>query len=103
MRNKKSRHSRRSFLNKLVISSAFVAGAPAILPAADKSRLRRNLPLRKISANDTLQIALIGTGGMGSEDTKTALKIPGTKLIAASYVGLIEITIGIEFTARCSH
>ena len=84
MRNKKTRHSRRSFLNKLVISSAFVAGAPAILTADDNSRLRRILARGKYSANDTLQIALIGAGGMGSEDTKTALKIPGTKLVAVA-------------------
>jgi len=33
--------------------------------------------------NDTIQIALIGAGGMGMGDTNLALQIPGVKLIAA--------------------
>ena len=35
-----------------------------------------------IGPNDQIQIALIGAGGMGVADTNTALKIPGTKLVA---------------------
>lgn len=33
--------------------------------------------------NDTIQVALIGAGGMGMGDTNLALQIPGTKLVAA--------------------
>lgn len=35
------------------------------------------------SPNDTIQIALIGAGGMGQGDAKMATSIPGVKLIAA--------------------
>jgi predicted dehydrogenase len=35
------------------------------------------------SPNDTVQIALIGAGGQGQSDAKTAASIPGVKLIAA--------------------
>lgn len=35
------------------------------------------------SANDNIQIAVIGAGGMGSGDVRTALKIPGVRLVAA--------------------
>ena len=38
---------------------------------------------RNISANDRIQIALIGAGGMGSGDVDTALRVNGTKLVAA--------------------
>jgi len=36
------------------------------------------------SPNDRIQIALIGAGGMGTEDAKTALTIPGVTLVAVS-------------------
>lgn len=35
------------------------------------------------SANDKIQFALIGAGGMGSGDTRTALSLPNTALVAA--------------------
>jgi predicted dehydrogenase len=35
------------------------------------------------SPNDTIQIALIGAGGMGQGDTRLAASIPGVKLLAA--------------------
>lgn len=39
---------------------------------------------QKPSANDTIQIATIGVGGMGSGDTNTSLSIPGVKLVAVA-------------------
>jgi predicted dehydrogenase len=36
------------------------------------------------AANDTIQIALIGAGGMGSGDTNLALRVPGVKLVAVA-------------------
>src|SRR5579864_2600756 len=33
-------------------------------------------------ANDSIQIALIGAGGMGMGDTHYALSVPGVKLVA---------------------
>jgi len=38
---------------------------------------------RRASANDRIQIALIGAGGMGMGDARYALSIPGVKLVAA--------------------
>lgn len=40
----------------------------------------------KISPNDKIRIALIGAGGMGSGDTRSALSIPGVELAAVSDV-----------------
>ena len=37
---------------------------------------------QKVSANDRLQIALIGAGGMGSGDTRYQLAFPGVALVA---------------------
>jgi predicted dehydrogenase len=36
------------------------------------------------SPNDNVQIALIGAGGMGSEDARSSLKVGGVKLVAVS-------------------
>ncbi len=41
-------------------------------------------PARRIGANDHIQIALIGAGGQGQGDTKTALQVPGVKLVAVA-------------------
>lgn len=38
---------------------------------------------QKISANDRIQFATIGIGGMGSEDTRSAMAQQGVKLVAA--------------------
>ncbi len=44
------------------------------------------------AANDQIQIATIGAGGMGSGDTNYALQIPGVKLVAVAdlYDGRLE-------------
>ena len=39
---------------------------------------------KPISANDHIQIACLGTGGMGQGDTETALEVPGVKLVAVA-------------------
>jgi predicted dehydrogenase len=41
-------------------------------------------PSRPVSANDHIQIALIGAGGQGQGDTKVAVQVPGVKLVAVS-------------------
>jgi len=38
---------------------------------------------RAFAANDNIQIALIGAGGMGQGDARMATSIPGVKLVAA--------------------
>jgi predicted dehydrogenase len=75
--------SRRSFVKKLTTVTAAAALAPNLFAAE-----RHNEPFeylkrqRPVSANDQVNIALIGAGGQGSEDTNVALKIPGVKLVA---------------------
>ncbi len=39
---------------------------------------------KKVSANDQVQIALIGCGGMGQGDAEASTQIPGVKLVAAA-------------------
>src|SRR5690242_14990949 len=45
-----------------------------------------------IAANDHVQIALIGAGGQGQDDTKIAASIPGVKVVAVAdcYNGCLE-------------
>lgn len=85
MSKQKPSKSRRDFIKKAVLSSAVVAGSPGILSAEDKLQaiLKREQTQKKYAANDQLQIAVIGAGGMGSEDTNTAIQIPGVRLVAA--------------------
>ncbi len=44
----------------------------------------QDAPARPVSANDHIQIALVGAGGQGQYDTKTAVQVPGVKLVAAA-------------------
>jgi predicted dehydrogenase len=47
---------------------------------------------RPVSANDNIQIALIGAGGQGMGDTHAALQVPGVKLVAVAdcYQGRLD-------------
>ncbi|HYZ83911.1 MAG TPA: Gfo/Idh/MocA family oxidoreductase [Bryobacteraceae bacterium] len=65
--------SRRHFL----LSTAGV-GMAAQIAAAQNTR--------PVSANDRIQIALIGAGGMGSGDVTSSLLVPGVELVAVSDV-----------------
>jgi predicted dehydrogenase len=72
--------TRRSFLGALAGGAAFAAtGRVATLSRDDTPSLRRE---PQTSPNDRIQIALIGAGGMGVEDAKTALTIDGVQLVA---------------------
>jgi predicted dehydrogenase len=55
----------------------FLSAAAASLAAPLLAQTRR-------SPNDTIQVALIGAGGMGSEDARSSLKVGGVKLVAVS-------------------
>ena len=46
--------------------------------------LAAQTPARAFAANDQIQIATIGCGGMGSADTRMATSLPGVRLVAAS-------------------
>jgi predicted dehydrogenase len=76
--------SRRSFLadaSKAAIGATFI---PNIITSKDRIRNLKSLQREKdhYSANDQIQIALIGSGGMGVADATTAITVPGIKLLA---------------------
>ncbi len=76
--------SRRRFLSKLV-SGAVAAGAtPYVLSATDRREAYTLASRTYQSANDQVQLAVIGAGGMGMSDVSTALTVPGVKLVAAA-------------------
>ncbi|MDR1861170.1 MAG: Gfo/Idh/MocA family oxidoreductase [Bacteroidales bacterium] len=70
--------TRKDFLKKLAVCGTAVAAFPQWLSA----RPVRRASVTQGSADDSVRIALIGKGGMGSADTRTALSVPNTKLIA---------------------
>jgi len=69
--------SRRHFI-KLSAASAML---PEGLAAWDESQ-----DSKAVSPNDRVRIALIGAGGQGTDDTLTALKVPGVELVAVADV-----------------
>ena len=70
--------NRRSFLRTAAAVSAATAIPGARLLAAEQESQQ------PVSANDHIQIALIGAGGQGMYDTRTAVGIPGIKLVAVA-------------------
>ncbi|MCR6721887.1 MAG: hypothetical protein NVV59_16715 [Chitinophagaceae bacterium] len=76
--------TRRGFIQKFAASVAGAAVAPAIVNAGDaNAKIEFLKRAGKVGANDTINIALIGAGGMGLADTNTAITVPGVKLVAA--------------------
>ncbi len=71
--------NRRGFLKVTGAASAatLLAGKVHALVAAQDEAA-------PVSANDRIQIALIGAGGQGQYDTRTALQVPGVKLVAVA-------------------
>src|SRR5690606_24067380 len=80
----KTQDSRRKFLKQISTTAAAAAVVPASL--AQTGQTATYLPLvkrKKISANDNIRIALIGTGGMGMGDSNTAFIVEGVAVVAA--------------------
>ncbi|MEX0647788.1 MAG: Gfo/Idh/MocA family oxidoreductase [Balneolaceae bacterium] len=78
--------SRKSFIRKVGTASAAMLGVPFLAKGAKKNIeiLNRDNPLKKsYSANDQINLALIGAGGMGQGNTHTALRSDGIKLVAS--------------------
>ena len=74
--------SRRKFI-KAITGTALAASVPQMIKASGTERTE-GLQLRDYySANDNIQVALIGAGGMGTGDAQTAKTVPGVKIIAA--------------------
>ncbi len=75
--------TRRKFLGKMA-TAALAAGATPHVLSASSERGVEVLPIRRPrEANDQIQVAVIGAGGMGMSDVDTALQIPGVRLVAA--------------------
>lgn len=87
MKNKNNKGlSRKSFIKKIGTASATMMGVPFLAKGAEKNIeiLNRQNPLKKkYSANDQINLALIGAGGMGQGDTHTALQADGIKMVAS--------------------
>ena len=78
--------SRRSFIQKITTGVVGATMVPEVLRAAGNSPAEKIESLKRLnqfSANDQIQIALIGAGGMGQADANTAITVPGVKLVAA--------------------
>jgi len=90
----KKNTSRRSFIKKATLSSAALTTAPYVFGsrADEKLVIKRNYDTYEYSANDQINLALIGSGIQGIYDTTAALKVDGVKLVAASdlYAGRLD-------------
>ncbi|MBV8630420.1 MAG: Gfo/Idh/MocA family oxidoreductase [Silvibacterium sp.] len=71
---------RRSFLEAAVKTAAAAAITDRLEPAFAQAAQTQT----PSSPNDTVQLALIGAGIQGQFDTKTAIQVPGVKLVAVA-------------------
>ena len=75
--------SRRDFLKKTAASTVVAGTAPAIM-LSRRGEAAAPAPASSASANDALQIATIGIGARGFQNTRTALEMDGVELVAAA-------------------
>jgi predicted dehydrogenase len=74
--------SRRNFLKKFAGSAAALAAGSSVFASENMPDYFELLKRKHTGANDNINFALIGAGGMGTQDTITALTVPGVKLVA---------------------
>ncbi len=90
----KKSNNRRSFLKTVSMAgAAAIVGAPHLLNAERNNTVYKGLyRISGTNLNDKIRIALIGAGGMGMADSRTALQNPGTEIVAVSdlYTGRLE-------------
>jgi len=85
--------SRRKFLQNLSSTALILGGSSISKLLAQENYEQRVIHWeKKISSNDKIRIAVIGTGIMGHNDLESALKVPGVELVAACdlYTGRLE-------------
>lgn len=85
--------SRRRFLQQIGATSLAMAASPlSSLAAREKAEERILHYERKITANDTIRVGVIGYGVQGHFDLATTLKVPGVELagICDLYTGRLE-------------
>jgi len=80
--------NRRNFLRT---ASAVSAGS-LLAPRLHALAAVQDEQAKPVSANDHIQVALIGAGGQGQFDTKVAVQVPGVKCVAVAdcYNGRLE-------------
>ena len=76
--------SRRKFLNSLAAGALAGGATPKFLSARERNHIHTLARQGHQSANDQIQLAVIGAGGMGMADVETALSIPGVRLVAVA-------------------
>ncbi len=90
----KENTSRRSFIRKASLGTAAIASAPYVMasPNHQPIPLLRDYPDYAYTANDRVQLGLIGAGIQGIYDTRNALKVPGVELVAVCdlYTGRLD-------------
>jgi predicted dehydrogenase len=81
-----NRLNRRNFLKAASVATAGSLAGTKLLA------LTRPEGARPIAANDNIQLALIGAGIQGQGDTRTAIQVPGVKLVAVAdcYQGRLD-------------
>jgi predicted dehydrogenase len=81
----KKNESRRSFLKKASLTTAAISASPLLFATSreEKLPLLRSYSDQDYSANDYLNLAIIGSGIQGIYDTKAALGVDGVRLVAA--------------------
>ncbi|WP_233581523.1 Gfo/Idh/MocA family protein [Acidipila sp. EB88] len=77
--------NRRGFMQAASLLSANALIAPHLPLLAQSAG-------KKMGRNETIQVALIGAGGQGMSDTRSALQVPGVKLVAVAdcYQGRLD-------------
>jgi predicted dehydrogenase len=80
------------FTRRKFLKVAGSATAATVLGGKVHTLVAQTAAPAQTSANDHIQIALIGAGGQGQGDTRSALLIPGVKLVAVAdcYDGRLE-------------
>jgi predicted dehydrogenase len=89
----KTNSSRRKFLQQLGGTGLLLSsGSIPSLAAKDEAHTRIIPYEKQITANDKINVAVIGMGIMGNHDISTALKVPGAQMVAACdlYKGRLE-------------
>jgi predicted dehydrogenase len=81
---KNTQASRRKFLQQISGTTlALAAGNLSSLAAAEQTKERIQQWEKKVSSNDNINIGMIGLGIMGYNNARTALNVPGVKVVAA--------------------
>src|SRR5271163_2316556 len=82
---------RRTFLQATVKAATATAVTTRLEPIFAQAA-QAQAPSRPISPNDNIQLALIGAGIQGQGDTRTAITVPGVKLVAVAdcYQGRLD-------------